>query len=198
MCVNSWDIKFRNLKFTLTKPNHTMQPIAIQSSSAFSGQLTKEISSLRKFARQFTSDHQTINDLVQDTLIKALRYYQQFQNGTSLKAWLFVIMRNTYRNNYKKNLLKQATFNFIEEISASALQRGSSQNMGESRFIQQDISQAMKKLSQKLYLPIKLFSLGYKYCEIASQTGVPIGTVKTRIHLGRIQLKQLLSDYNYA
>ena len=175
-----------------------MQSISVQTNSEFCRQLTREISSLQKFARKFTSDHQRIDDLVQDTLIKALRYFHQFKSGTNLKAWLFVIMRNTYLNNYRKNVLKRATLNFIEEINASSLRPASSHNMGEIKFIQQDITHAMKKLSQKLYLPIKLFSLGYKYCEIAKQTGVPIGTVKTRIHMGRIQLKQLLRDYDHA
>ncbi len=172
-----------------------MQTTVIQTNSVFNKQLTGEISTLRTFASNFSSDHQDINDLVQDTL--ALRYYSRFKAGTSLKAWLFVIMRNTYINNYRKIVMTQTTLNSIEEVNTFSLHPELTQNSGEGRFILQDIENAMKQLSRKLYQPIELYFRGYKYCEIAKRTGVPIGTVKTRIHMGRVQLKQLLKDYDY-
>jgi len=175
-----------------------MQTIATQSSPAFNMQLTKEIATLRTFAYKFTSDHQDINDLIQDTLVKAIRYCHQFKSGSNLKAWLFVIMRNTYINNYRKTVMSRKITNSIEEISTLSLCHQITQNKGEGKFTQQDVASAMKKLSRKLYQPIELYILGYKYCEIAEQTGIPIGTVKTRIHMGRVQLKQLLKDYDYT
>lgn len=171
---------------------------AIQTNSVFNMQLTREISTLRTFARKFSTDHQDINDLVQDTLVKALRNYSRYKAGTSLRAWLFVIMRNTYINNYRKIVRTQTILNSIEEIDTFSLHPELTQNSGEGRFILQDIKIAMKQLSRKLYQPIELYFRGYKYCEIAERTGIPIGTVKTRIHIGRVQLKQLLKDYDYS
>lgn len=175
-----------------------MQTIVSQSSPAFNMQLTKEIAALRKLAYKFTSDPQDINDLVQDTLVKAIRYCHQFKSGSNLKAWLFVIMRNTYINNYRKTLMSRAITNSMEELSTLSLHTQITHNKAEGKFTQQDVASAMKKLSIKLYQPIELYILGYKYFEIAEQTGIPIGTVKTRIHLGRVQLKQLLKDYDYT
>lgn len=175
-----------------------MQTITIPAKSEFLSQLTKEISYLQKYAQKFTTDQQDIDDLVQDTLVKALRYFQNFKDGSCLQAWLFVMMRNIYINNYRKTVRTRATLNLIEEASTSSFRPLLAQNKGESKFILQDITIAVKKLSEKLYRPFELYVRGYKYCEIAEQTGIPIGTVKTRIHLGRLQLKQLLKDYDYT
>lgn len=59
---------------------------------------------LRNFAMRFTRDLDEANDLIQDTMVKAIRYIGHFQDGTNLKAWLFTIMRNTYINTYRKEI----------------------------------------------------------------------------------------------
>lgn len=160
--------------------------------------LLTEISALRNFARKFTPDIEDINDLVQETLIKALRFSEKFKEGTSLKAWLFVIMRNTYINEYRKTKSAGNKIELVEDVStAKVLPQFAAQNAGESSFTGQDIEIALKRLSPELYIPFKMYTNGYKYNEIAEQTGVPIGTVKTRMHNGRIKLKKILKEYQY-
>lgn len=164
--------------------------------SEFNGLLVAEISSLRKFARKFSNDQQEINDLVQDTLVRALRFWNKFKTGTSIKAWLFVIMKNTYINNYRKILHNRAIFDQNEDAADSSFCSSSQTgNAAESKFVNDDIKTALSKLPTELYLPFKMYTDGYKYWEIAQQTGVPMGTVKTRMHVGRIQLKKLLKVY---
>lgn len=113
-----------------------------------------------------------------------------------MKAWLFVIMKNTYINNYRKTLLNRAIFDYNEDVGLSSFySSGQTGNTAELKFIDDDIKIALSKLPEELYLPFKMYTDGYKYREIAKQTGVPMGTVKTRMHVGRIQLKKLLKVY---
>ena len=166
------------------------------TASEFNGLLIEEISSLRKFARKFNNDQQELNDLVQDTLVRALRFWDKFRPGTSMKAWLFVIMKNTYLNNYRKNLLNRAIFDYNEDAGLSSFYSANQTgNTAELKFISDDIKIALSRLPEELQLPFKMYTDGYKYREIAQQTGVPMGTVKTRMHVGQIQLKKLLKVY---
>ncbi|MGV1873742.1 RNA polymerase sigma factor [Agrobacterium rosae] len=68
----------------------------------FHSKLTKLEEPLRRFARRFLGSEDDVNDLVQETFLKALRYSDQFRPGTSLKSWLFTIMRNTFCTAYRK------------------------------------------------------------------------------------------------
>lgn len=172
-----------------------LTPVNPITTSEFNNLLIAEISSLRKFARKFSSDYQEINDLVQDTLIKALRFWQKFRTGTSMKAWLFVIMKNNYINNYRKTALNRTIFDPNEDAADSSLYSNHTENAAESKFMNDDIKTALSKLPKDLQLPFKMYTDGYKYWEIAKQAGVPMETVKTRMHVGRIQLKKILKIY---
>ncbi|MDR6782788.1 RNA polymerase sigma factor (sigma-70 family) [Pedobacter africanus] len=164
--------------------------------TAFHNLLLTEISALVNFARRFSINVEDVNDLVQDTLIKALRFSEKFKKGTSLKAWLFVIMRNTYINNYRKLKFMRDKVGLLDDVDmGKVLSQFTAYNAGESRFTGKDIETALEKLPSDLYIPFKMFISGYKYHEIAEQTGVPLGTVKTRIHNGRMTLKKALKIY---
>jgi RNA polymerase sigma-70 factor (ECF subfamily) len=165
---------------------------------AFQNMLAEEITSLKNYARKFTKDVEDINDLVQDTLLKAIQYFDKFNTGTSLKAWLFVIMRNTYINSYRKRALIQKVIVLAQDTFCEQEYAETAENGGESRLINTDIMSALRKLPQDQYLTFKMYTDGYKYCEIAEKTGKPIGTVKTKMHNGRIRLKAMLKDYKYA
>lgn len=169
-----------------------------QSQSAFHKLLLAEISTLISFAKRFSMEVEDLNDLVQDTIIKALRYSNKFKNGTSLRAWLFVIMKNTYINNYRKVKLIHTKVKLLSDSEKSkVLPQFTVCNTGEHKFIGKDIETALNTLPAILYLPFKMFVSGYKYHEIAKQMGVPVGTIKTRIHKGRQNLKIALKEYQY-
>lgn len=151
--------------------------------------------SLRSYALNFTKDSEDANDLVQDTMLKAITYYNKFKEGTNLKGWLFTIMKNTFINNYRRLVKTNALIIQSEDISSANLCFSSSKNQAESKFVLGDIDKALATLPQDYYVPFMRYFEGYKYHEIADMLEIPIGTVKTRIHVARGILKKYLKTY---
>ncbi len=160
----------------------------------FNRQLWTFKDSLRSFAISFTRNEDDADDLVQDTMLKAVRYAEKFEKGTNLKSWLYMILKNTFINNYRrKNKLK---FYMAESISqVNGFDGNSACNLGESKCSMDDIYKVLAKLPHDYYYPFIKYFEGYKYHEIADELQIPIGTVKTRIHCARIVLKKNLKMY---
>jgi len=150
---------------------------------------------LKAYAMGFTNDEDNADDLLQDTLLKAFTYYGKFKPETNFRAWLFTIMKNTFINNYRRNARVQRVVSTEDEISSNQLMHSASRNNGELKFINDDISKALKTLPDNLYDPFMRYFEGYKYHEIAEEFNMPIGTVKTRIHYARMHLKKYLKVY---
>ncbi|MGY4385679.1 RNA polymerase sigma factor (sigma-70 family) [Pedobacter sp. UYP24] len=152
-------------------------------------------SALDLFARKFTNDLEDANDLVQDTMIKAIRYSNLYKEGTNLKGWLYTIMRNTFINSYRKVTRKNSIMDTSEELSSAQLKNSASANLGENKFVMEDINKALSVLEPVYSVPFLRYFEGYKYHEIAEELDIPIGTVKTRIHMARQVLKNNLKMY---
>ncbi|MFA6261224.1 MAG: RNA polymerase sigma factor [Bacteroidia bacterium] len=154
-----------------------------------------ESKSLRNYAYQLTRNSEDTNDLVQDTILKALTYKHKFEDGTNLKGWLYTIMKNTFINNYRR-MVKRNTFidqtdnDFYLDSMSNAVR-----NEGESKFIRQDIEDAIDQLPMNLKKPFTMNFKGFKYHEIADILHIPIGTVKTRIFVARRILREQLHTY---
>jgi RNA polymerase sigma factor (sigma-70 family) len=161
----------------------------------FNYQLNNHTSALKSFAYAFTKDHEDANDLVQDTLLKAINYATQFKEGTNFKGWLYTIMRNTFINNYRRTARKQTIMTVSEEIPSSQLKFSSTSNGSDGKFVMDDVHKALSKLQPEYYTPFIKYFEGYKYHEIADMLQIPIGTVKTRIHIARQVLKSNLKMY---
>ncbi len=162
----------------------------------FNTMVTGQASSLRMYALHFTHDSDDANDLVQDTMLKAITYYNKFKEGTNLKGWLYTIMKNTFINNYRRFVKISSFVTKSEDISSANLVFSSTQNQGESKFIMDDIKTALGKLPEEYYVPFNMYFEGHKYHEIADHLTIPIGTVKTRIHVARKLLKKNLKPYD--
>ena len=80
-------------------------------------QICAHKSSLDLFARKFTNDLEDANDLVQDTMIKAIRYANMYKEGTNLRGWLYTIMRNTFINDYRRKSMRNGFLETSEELS---------------------------------------------------------------------------------
>ena len=158
-------------------------------------QICAHKSSLDLFAKKFTNDLEDANDLVQDTMIKAIRYANMYKEGTNLRGWLYTIMRNTFINSYKKTSRKNSIMDTSEELSSAQLKKSASNNLGENKFMMEDINKAMKALQPEYAVPFLRYFEGYKYHEIADELRIPIGTVKTRIFMARQALKGNLKMY---
>ncbi len=158
--------------------------------------VTRQADSLKLYALRFTHDAEDANDLVQDTILKALSYCNKFKEGTNLKGWLYTIMKNTFINKYRRFVKIGTMVIQSEDIHYSNLMYSASNNQGESKFVMDDIKNALENLSDEYYVPFTMYFDGHKYHEIAEHLTIPIGTVKTRIHVARKLLKKSLNDYD--
>lgn len=159
-------------------------------------QICNHRSCLEAFAMKFTNDVEDANDLVQDTLIKAIRYHYLYKQGTNLRGWLYTIMKNTYINSYRRSARKTALIDTTEDFTPYQLCASAANNQGENKFVMEDIDRALAKLQPEYSTPFLIYFEGYKYHEIAEELDIPIGTVKTRIHMARQVLKGQLKMYS--
>jgi RNA polymerase sigma factor (sigma-70 family) len=150
---------------------------------------------LQLHALNFTKDPDDANDLLQDTLVKAIRFAKNFNHGTNVKGWLFVIMRNTFINSYRQSQRHRDRIVQVEEISSANLSHSATTNHAERRFAMEDIKNALNRLPAAYSVPFIRYFEGYKYKEIAEELGIPVGTVKTHIHQARLLLKKQLKQY---
>ncbi|MFZ4260767.1 RNA polymerase sigma factor [Sphingobacterium sp. HJSM2_6] len=163
----------------------------------FNALVIQQSESLKMYAKNFTRDHEDANDLVQDTLLKAVTYFKNFRDGTNLRGWLYTIMKNTFINNYRRVVKTNSFITKEDEISQTNLVVSATKNKGENKFVIEDIHYALSKLSDEYYIPFTMYFEGYKYHEISDHLKIPIGTVKTRIHVARKSMKKTLSAYKY-
>jgi len=147
---------------------------------------------LKHFAGKFTNDPDEKEDLIQETLIRALKSIDDFIRHPKLMSWLYVIMKNVYINQYRKaKRITDIHDTYIGLESSNTVEA----NKSENKFIADDIQKAMCSLSEENYQVFQMFLEGYKYHEIASYFGIPEGTIKTRIHMTRKKLQKQLKIY---
>lgn len=166
------------------------------STISLNDEICSHRSCLENFALKFTGDIDDANDLVQDTIIKAIRYHNLYKEGSNLRAWLYIIMRNTFINDYRKNERKKGLITTTDELNGYQLHKSASKNSGEARFVMDDIHKALEKIQPEYSTPFLKYFEGYKYHEIAEDLKIPIGTVKTRIYMARQLLKDQLKMYS--
>lgn len=156
-------------------------------------------------AMRLTRDPTEAEDLVQDTLIRAFRFWDSFQQGTNIKAWLFTILRNTFINGYHRRGRAARFRSGVEAEMRSlgptaAVANSSSQPPGPEEAVETSattdaVRDAVEQLPDAYRLAVTLCDLeGYSYKEIAEIMGCPIGTVMSRIYRGRGVLYRLLHD----
>jgi len=163
----------------------------------FNSLVVQHTDSLKGYALHFTRDNEDANDLVQDTVLKAVTYYGKFRDGTNFQGWLYTIMKNTFINHYRRIVKANSVVTQSDEIAPAHLARSATRNGGESKFVMDDISGAMTRLTDDYYVPFSMYFEGYKYHEISKHLRIPIGTVKTRIHMARKTMKKALASYKY-
>ncbi|CAN5512769.1 RNA polymerase sigma factor [soil metagenome] len=163
--------------------------------SDFTNQISPIMDKLHRYALQITKNSDDANDLVQDTLLRAYRYWHTIQPGNSLKAWLFTIMRNTFitqcvRVKREHRVLVPKPFYELSDLTGGALS-----NEAISYATLDDIQAATDQLLTVHREPLLLHLDGFTYDEIARQLSLPMGTVKNRIFIARKRLKRQLQPY---
>ena len=152
-------------------------------------------SNLKPYALKLTKDKDEADDLLQETVFKAYSNRDKFQEGTNLKAWMYTIMRNTFITNYQR-MVRRKTFIDTTENNHFINSSGSMlENRAAGDFVLRDVNRAIDSLKDMYKVPFTMYFRGFKYHEIAEKLGIPIGTVKNRIHIARKELKDQLKVY---
>jgi RNA polymerase sigma factor (sigma-70 family) len=159
----------------------------------FSEQLLGMESSLLKYANRFKLGYADSRDLVQETFLKAILNRDKFVDNGFFKAWTYTIMRNTFINNYRHNVLhKIHSVRTDESLPARQIITPDSDNP-DSTYSANEINLKIGQLKDNFRIPFQMYIAGYKYREIADAVKLNIGTVKSRIFLAK---KLLMSQLN--
>ena len=187
------------------KVNTTLTDISTQDTKYrdFENEALPHLDALYNFAVRMTGNSDDADDLVQETFLKAFRFFDKFEMGTNCKAWLFRILKNSYINDYRKQNKEPDKVdyddvqNFYENIKASDIKSQHFEEDAFYRLMEDDISIALSLLPEDFRTVIILSDIeGFTYEEIADFVDCPIGTVRSRLHRARKMLYAKL--YSYA
>ena len=157
---------------------------------------------LLHLARRFQLSYSDAQDLVQETYLKALRYYRQYQPGTNLKAWLSRILVNTFYNFYHKSIKNPPLpLDYVSNENNLAMVKYSPS--AEDQVIDRQLSSEMLKALDTLSLEQRgvLFLVDleeFSYREVSQILDIPTGTVMSRVNRGRSKLKKELISSGYS
>jgi len=178
-----------------------------RDSDEFVAEALGHIDAMYAVACRLTRNPTEAEDLVQDSMVKAIRAKDQFQAGTNLKAWMFRILTNTFINKYRRGGLERAIFDGPDAdpladgwVSASTMrQLRDPEQIALMPIVEGEVRRALDELPAEFRLAVVLCDVEeFSYEEIASIMGCPIGTVMSRLHRGRKLLQRTLYSHAVA
>lgn len=177
-----------------------------EKDARFEAELLPVLDPLYNFAYRLTLDEDDANDLVQETYLKAYRFFDYFEQGTNAKAWLFRILKNSFINEFRKKSKQPAKVDYSEvegyynsddvEGEGSVATTTDMRTESVQDLIGDEVASALNALPVDFRTVIILCDLeGFTYEEMAKILDIPIGTVRSRLHRARNSLKEKLEKY---
>lgn len=163
----------------------------------FTKNLTDCLPNLRQYANTLTSDYDEVNDLIQETVLRALVGRSLFVQNSNFEGWLHAIMRHVFIN--KSHCIKNDEVS-LDELNMEMMleiSNGQENMQDDSLSVKSDIKDIlhmMDVLPDEYRRPFDLYIGGYHYYEIAEMLNLPVGTVKSRINFGRHRLQKYLKN----
>jgi RNA polymerase sigma-70 factor (ECF subfamily) len=169
---------------------------------AFEAEMVPHMATLYNFALRLSRNPDDAKDLVQETYANAYRYFDKYQLGTNAIAWLYRIMKNYYINRYRKvskepeKVRYEDVTGFYPNIKIPATETSDLQERMLGSQFEDEVAQALENLQEEFRTVMILSDVeDYTYEEIANFVGIPVGTVRSRLHRGRKMLRSALRDY---
>ena len=154
----------------------------------FARQLEEQIPRMRRYAMALTRNSDQADDLLQTTLVRALRKQHLFKPGTNLRAWLFTLVHNQYVNDVRRSA-KEGVPVDLEDASKDLVSVADTSAPRQLK----ELDEAIGKLSiEQRHVLLMVGLEGMAYEQVASILTVPIGTVRSRLSRGRAALRQLM------
>jgi RNA polymerase sigma-70 factor (ECF subfamily) len=170
---------------------------------AFEQEALPHLDALYGMALRLTHDERQAEDLVQDSLVKAFRFFHRFEKGTNVRAWLFKILVNTFYNTLRKErnvhrlaLEAEVDPHYEQFLSASTVEGRRAEEILNDRLVLEKLREAVEKLPEEFRQTVLLCDLyDFNYKEIAEILDCPVGTVMSRLYRGRRLLQKKLYAY---
>ncbi|TLU82984.1 MAG: sigma-70 family RNA polymerase sigma factor [Chlorobium sp.] len=174
----------------------------LQKQLEFQKEAVVHINSLYNYALHLTMNPDDAEDLVQETYLKAYRFFNSFERGTNCKAWLFKILKNNYINSFRKNSKEpgKVDYDLIKDFYHSIKDTRTDTTEAEADYfhtlMHEEVYMALQSLPEEFREVIQLCDIeGFTYEEIANMVESPIGTVRSRLYRGRKLLRAQLENY---
>ncbi len=179
-------------------------PRAVDRRGEFEAEALPHLPSLHHLALRLSRNEKDAEDLVQDTYLRAYRFYHRFEPGTNIRAWLFRILRNQFFNRVQKEKPEASAVSLDDLISSGSVRESafphSPERTPEEEVIDSitaaEVEEALASLPSEYRLVVTLaLSEEMSYKEISKVLRIPMGTVMSRLHRGRKILQSRLFDY---
>jgi RNA polymerase sigma-70 factor, ECF subfamily len=177
--------------------------LGLNTRESFEREVIPHLDSIYSMALRLARNPEDANDLLQETVLRAYRFFHQFTPGTNSRAWVLTILFNNFRNGYRKSgreQVSQSEAEFTERLEAESMAADQSETDPEAlafaNVMAPEVTAALDSLPEEFRAALLLVDVEeLSYQEVAGVLAVPVGTVKSRVSRGRSLLREALLSF---